>query len=113
VTTLREEYILAAYSKGLKVRRVLFAHALRPSLFSLVTLISLSLGQLLGGAVIVEALFSLPGVGSLLISSIQGKDIVTVQGVVVVITVGYIVVNSIADIVYVFLDPRVRARSRV
>jgi peptide/nickel transport system permease protein len=107
VTTLHQEFILAAHAKGLPVRRVLFRHALRPSLFSFVTLLGLSLGQLIGGAVIVESLFSLPGIGSTLILSIEGKDLVMVQGIVAVIAVAYIVINILVDIAYVYLDPRV------
>jgi peptide/nickel transport system permease protein len=67
----------------------------------------------MGGAVIVESLFALPGVGSLLILSITGKDIVMVQGIVVVIAVGYVVINSIADVIYLVLDPRVRTHASV
>jgi peptide/nickel transport system permease protein len=110
VATLREDYVLAARAKGLGTARVLFRHALRPSSFSLVTLASLSLGRLIGGAVVVEFLFALPGLGQLLVVAVQGKDVVIVQGVVTVIAVAYVLLNTAADGLYGVLDPRVRAR---
>lgn len=110
VATLRDDYVLAARAKGLGTMRILFRHALRPSSFSLVTLASLSIGRLIGGAVVVEVLFALPGLGQLLVVAVQGKDIVIVQGLVAVVAVAYVVLNAVVDGLYGVLDPRVRVR---
>lgn len=110
VATLKEDFILAARAKGLRKRTVLVRHALRPSSFSLVTLAAQSVGLLIGGAVVVEVLFALPGMGQLLVDSINSRDVTAVQGIVAFIAIVYVVVNIVVDIVYGFLDPRVRAR---
>lgn len=107
VATLRQDFILNARAKGMPPRVVLFRHALRPSSFALVTLAGVSLGRLIGGAVIVEMLFGLPGLGSLLVGAIQGKDIPIVQGVVLFVAVTYVAVNALTDVAYRYLDPRV------
>jgi peptide/nickel transport system permease protein len=95
-------------SKGLPPRRVLFRHALRPSSFSLLTVAGLTVGNLLGGAVIVEQLFALPGVGRLLFDAIFRRDLLVVQGVVLIITAGFVVTNGVVDVLYSVLDPRIR-----
>lgn len=107
VTTLQEDFILAARSKGLSSRYVLLRHALRPSLFSLMTMAGLSFGRLMGGSVIVEAFFSLPGLGNLAINSISFKDIPTLQAIVVFVAVIYVLVNTLVDLAYRLVDPRV------
>ncbi len=108
ISTLQEDFIMAARAKGLPTSRILLRHALRPSSFSLVTLAGLSLGRLLGGAVIVETLFALPGVGQLLVQAIIAKDLVLVQGVVAFVAVVYVAINGLVDVLYAYLDPRVR-----
>jgi peptide/nickel transport system permease protein len=110
IETLHEDYILAARSKGVSTRRILFRHALRPSSFSLVTLAGLNLGHLIGGAVIIETLFALPGIGSLTVNSVLSKDVAVVQGVVMLVAIIYVVVNTLVDVTYGYLDPRVRVR---
>lgn len=112
VSTLREDYIAAARAKGMSSLYVMFRHVLRPSSFSLMTVAGLSLGRLLGGTVIVEVLFGLPGLGQLISQAIFGRDLITVQGVVAFIAVVYVVVNTLVDIGYGFLDPRVRKAAR-
>jgi peptide/nickel transport system permease protein len=82
-------------------------HALRPSSFSLLTVAGLQLAQMVGGTVVIETLFGIPGLGALLIQSVLGHDLVMVQGVVVVIALGYLVINLIVDVSYRLLDPRV------
>jgi peptide/nickel transport system permease protein len=109
IATLREDYILAAKAKGLSATRILFRHAIRPSSFSLITLAGLSMGRLIGGAVIVETLFALPGLGQLLVLAVHAKDVVVVQGVVAFVAVAYVLLNTLVDGVYEVLDPRVRA----
>ncbi len=112
IGTLREDYVAAARAKGMGRRYVMLRHALRPSSFSLVTLAGISLGRLIGGTVVVEILFGLPGLGQLVSSAITARDIVTVQGVVVFVAVTYVLVNTLVDISYGFLDPRVRKAVR-
>ena len=109
VATLNEEFVLAARARGLTRSYVLFRHVLRPSSFSFVTMLGLSFGRLLGGTVIVESIFALPGVGSLAVQSIYAMDIVVVQGVVVMVAVVYVAANALIDLTYRLLDPRVRS----
>lgn len=108
IGTLREDFVGAAKAKGMSASYVMFRHALRPSSFSLITLAGLSLGRLIGGTVIVETLFSLPGLGQLLVSSIISRDVIMVQGIVAFIAVVYVVVNTAVDLSYRYLDPRIR-----
>ncbi|GGO74936.1 ABC transporter permease [Nocardioides deserti] len=108
ITTLREDFILAARAKGMPPLRVLFSDALRPSSFSLVTLMGLSLGRLIGSTVIVEYLFSLPGMGSLVVNAANQGDFPMVQGAVLVIAVLYVLINAGIDLSYGYLDPRTR-----
>lgn len=108
IVTLREDYILAARAKGMPPLRILFTDALRPSSFSLVTLMGLSLGRLIGSTVIVEYLFSLPGMGSLVVNAANQGDFPMVQGAVLVIAVIYVLINAGIDLSYGYLDPRTR-----
>jgi peptide/nickel transport system permease protein len=108
VNTLNEDFILQARAKGLSPTSVLIRHALRPSSFSLLTIGGLALGQLVAGAVIAENLFALPGIGTLIVTSIQAKDIATVQGVVMFVATVYVVANAVVDILHARLDPRIR-----
>ena len=108
VGTLREDFIGAARAKGMSASYVMMRHALRPSSFSLITLVGINLGRLIGGTVIVESLFSLPGLGQLMVYSITARDVITVQGVIVFVAVVYVVINMLVDLSYRWLDPRVR-----
>jgi peptide/nickel transport system permease protein len=108
ISTLGQEYVLAARARGMSRRYVMTRHVLRPSSFSLVTLVGLMIGRLLGGTVIVEMIFALPGLGTAVIQAITAKDIIVVQGIVVVIAVIYVALNALVDLAYVALDPRVR-----
>ncbi|MCG5212784.1 ABC transporter permease [Streptosporangium sp. KLBMP 9127] len=108
IATLQEDYITLARARGLSPRRILWRHALRPSAISLITAIGLNLGGLIGGAVIIETLFGLPGIGRLIVDSIFARDYLTVQGGVVLISVGYVLVNFAVDLVYAAVDPRIR-----
>lgn len=108
ITTLREEYILAAKGRGLSPMRILLRHALRPSSFSLITLVALSMGRLVGATVIVETIFALPGLGALVVSAVLSKDFPVVQGVVMFVAIGYVLINALTDLAYTYLDPRVR-----
>ncbi|WP_422030120.1 ABC transporter permease [Reyranella sp.] len=108
LTTLKEDFILLARAKGLPQWRVLLQHALRPSSFTLITILGLNIGGLIGGAVIVEQIFALPGVGRLLLGAIFNRDLILVQGTVAFIAVGFVVINFLVDMLYAVLDPRVR-----
>jgi len=108
IATLQEEYILMARAEGLPTRRILLRHALRPSSFSLLTVLGINTGALIGGAVIVEYLFALPGMGSRLVDAIGRREYIIVQGLVLVIAVGYVLANFLVDLLYGVLDPRVR-----
>lgn len=108
VMTLGEKFILVAKAKGMSNARLLFSDALRPSSFSLITMLGVVLGSMIGSTVIVETLFSLPGMGSLIVRAAQQGDMPMVQGAVLVIAVIYVVANGVIDIAYGYLDPRSR-----
>ncbi|RPI31734.1 MAG: ABC transporter permease, partial [Chloroflexota bacterium] len=105
---LEQDYIRTARAKGLPERLVIFKHALRNALLPLVTIIGLSLGTFLGGAVLTETIFGLSGVGRILYDAITARDYGVVQSFTVVIAVFFVVLNLIIDVSYVYLDPRVR-----
>ncbi|MGO4204794.1 ABC transporter permease [Rhodococcus sp. TAF43] len=108
ITTLQENFILVSKAKGTSNMRLLVSDALRPSSFSLITMLGLVIGSMIGSTVIVETLFSLPGLGSLIVRAAQQGDMPMVQGAVLVIAVIYVVANGIIDISYGYLDPRSR-----
>jgi peptide/nickel transport system permease protein len=112
IATLQEDYILAAKAKGMPTRHILVREALRPSSFSLITLAGVSLGRLIGGTVIVEGVFALPGVGRTVIDAATKSDYKLVQGGVLIIAVIYILLNLFVDLMYSYLDPRIR-RGRI
>ena len=105
---LRQDYVRTAHAKGLSQRRVLTKHALKNALISVVTVIGLQIGGLLGNTIITETLFALPGVGRLMIDSIFSRDFYVVQGVILFLAVGYVVSNLAVDVLYSYLDPRIR-----
>ncbi|NJN84635.1 MAG: ABC transporter permease [Caldilineaceae bacterium] len=105
---LGEDYVRTARSKGLGERKVIARHAMRNILIPLVTVIGLQLGALFGGAVITESIFAWPGVGRLVLQAISARDYPLVQAAVLLISVVYVFLNLAVDIVYVYLDPRIR-----
>lgn len=105
---LGEDYIRTARAKGLKERSVIVRHALRNILIPLVTVVGLQLGALFGGAVITESIFAWPGVGRLALQAINARDYPMVQASVLFISVVYVFLNLLVDIIYVYLDPRIR-----
>lgn len=107
---LYEDYIRTARAKGLASRVVLTRHAMRNMLIPVVTVIGLQLGQLLGGAVIVETVFGWPGIGRLLVDAIEHRDYPLVQAAILFITVGFVVINLLVDLSYGWLDPRIRVQ---
>ena len=112
IATLQEDFITMAKAKGVSPRRVLWRHALRPSSLTLLTVAGLNVGTLIGNAVIIEVIFSLPGVGTLLFEAIQARQYIALQSLVAIIAVAYVLLNVAVDILYSVLDPRIRhARS--
>ena len=109
IDVMSQDYIQTARAKGLARVAVVGRHALRNGLIPIVTVISLELAGLFGGAVVTETIFSLPGVGMLLIRSILGRDLPMVQGVVMFVAVAVVITNLVADVTYAYLDPRVRS----
>jgi peptide/nickel transport system permease protein len=107
-----EDYITTARAKGIGPWQVLLRHAFRNSSFGLITVVGLNLGTLLGGTVIVEQIFALPGMGQLLLQAINTRDSTTVQACVVVFAVVAVLANLLADLLYAVLDPRIRYGSR-
>lgn len=105
---LRHDYIRTARGKGAAERRVLFVHALRNALIPVVTVIGLQMGYLLGGAVVVEEVFTLPGVGRLLLQALMQRDYPLVQGAVLAIAALFMLINLVTDLIYGLLDPRIR-----
>jgi peptide/nickel transport system permease protein len=106
--TLNEDYIRTARAKGLPMRTVVWRHALRNALLPVITLLGLQLGALLGGAVITETVFAWPGIGLLVVESIQRRDYPVVQACVLFISLAYVLVNTLTDLIYARIDPRVR-----
>ncbi|MBF8187688.1 ABC transporter permease [Nonomuraea sp. K274] len=108
LSVLSEDYVLRAHASGLDPGRVVVRHAMKNTMIPMVTVVGLNAAGLVGGAVVTESIFSLPGVGTLLTNSILGKDFPMLQGLILVITVGVVVVNLLVDLVYGALDPRIK-----
>ncbi len=109
VEVLTADYLRTARAKGLPARTLLWRHALRNALIPIVTLIGLQLGFLVGGSVIIERVFGLPGVGNLLVTAITNRDFPLVQGCVIVLALSVVAANLLVDLLYPFIDPRIRA----
>jgi len=105
--TLGEDYVLTARAKGLPVRRIVWRHAVRNALLPMVTLIALDLGYIVGGAVLIEVIFSWPGIGQSMFTAITQRDYPMLQGGFLILTVTVIVLNFLSDLVYFRLDPRI------
>jgi peptide/nickel transport system permease protein len=108
---LREDYVRTAFAKGLPEKLVIVRHALRNALVPALTVIGISVGALLGGAVVTETVFTIPGMGRLVVQSIARRDYPVIQGAVVVIAMTYVLVNLVVDLLYLYADPRVRLGS--
>jgi peptide/nickel transport system permease protein len=109
ISTLQEDYIALARAKRLSINRIMWLHALKPSSFSLVTLSGVQIARLIAGTVIVERIFLLPGLGSLLLTSIGTRDLIVLQGIVAFMAVAVLLINFALDFLYGVLDPRARA----
>lgn len=107
---IRQDYIRTARSKGMTYNKVVRKHALPNALIPTITVTGLQIGALLAGSVLTESVFSLPGIGRLTINSIQGRDIPVVLGCILVFTIAFSVVNLLVDLLYAFVDPRIKAQ---
>jgi ABC-type dipeptide/oligopeptide/nickel transport system permease component len=111
VDIMRKEFILAARAKGLAGGPVVYRHALKNALIPVVTMVGLQFGNMLSGAVVVEALFARRGIGNLLVHGILGRDFPMVQAIVLILAAIYVLSNLLVDLSYGFLDPRIRYSS--
>jgi peptide/nickel transport system permease protein len=105
---LGEDYVRTARAKGLPERRVIFKHALRNALVPIVTVIGLTVALMIGGAVVTETVFGLPGVGNLVVSAVTRRDYPVIQGALLIVAAIYVVINFLVDLLYTVVDPRVR-----
>jgi peptide/nickel transport system permease protein len=106
--TLGEDYVLTARAKGLPTRRIVWRHAVRNALLPMITLIALELGFIVGGVLLIEVIFSWPGIGLAMYQAIGERDYPMLQGGFLILAVSVIVLNFIADLVYFRLDPRIK-----
>jgi peptide/nickel transport system permease protein len=111
IEILSADYVRTARAKGLPPRRVVWRHALRNALMPVVTLVGLQLGQLMGGVVVTESVFSWPGIGKLTVDAIFARDFPVVQGTILVTATLFVLINLVTDLLYTLLDPRLRGRS--
>lgn len=107
---VRQDYIRTARSKGLNERSIIFGHALRNAIIPVVTVIGMQLGFIMAGSVVIEAIFSIPGLGSLLMSAINNKNYPVIQGIVLFLSMSISVMNLLVDLIYGVIDPRIRAQ---
>lgn len=107
---LNKDYVIGARARGIKERTIVFAHVLKSSMLTIITLLGLSLGSLLGGTAIIESIFMWPGVGKLAVDAISTRDYQVLQVYVIWMAIIYVVINLITDIVYHYLDPRIRIK---
>ena len=105
---LNQDYVRTARAKGLRDRVVLMRHALRNALIPIVTVIGINIGILLGGSAVIETVFVLPGVGQLVVRSLYNRDLPVIQGLILYVAVVYVLVNLLVDVLYTYLDPRLR-----
>jgi len=109
---IRQDYVVTARAKGVKEFVIITKHALRNALIPIITIVGINFGTLLGGAVVVESIFSISGVGKLMLDAIKARNYPVVQGGVLYIAFAFCIVNLIVDILYTFADPRVKAKLR-
>jgi len=108
IAVMKADYIRTARAKGLLSGQVIMKHALRNALVPIITLTTLLFGELLGGAVLCEQVFTIPGFGKMIVDAVFNRDYAVVQGVVMVVAVGFLLMNLLADVLYVLVNPRMR-----
>ena len=109
IGTLQEDFVHMARAKGMPARHIMVRHALRPSMFSMVTVFGINTGALLGGTLVVERIFGVPGIGGEAVEAIVRDDFPTVLAIVIIIVTAFVVLNMFVDVLYSYLDPRVRS----
>ena len=109
INTFDQDFVWFARAKGNPTKRIVLRHALRPSSIGVVTLAGITLGRMIGGTVLVESIFALPGLGRFTIDAISNRDFMALQGAVVVLTVGFVIVNFAVDLLHGVIDPRIRS----
>lgn len=112
IETLQEDYVMLAQARGLSERRIMWRHVLRPSSLNFTTAVGLNVAGLVGGALIIEVLFAIPGMGKLIIGSVLLEDFNVVAAAVAILTIGYVSLNFLVDMLYSVLDPRIRHGAR-
>ena len=112
IATLQENYILSARAKGLRDRFILFRHGLRPSSLTLITVVGLNMASLIGGTVVLERLFAIPGVGWRFFGAFFQRDYMMIQGITMLIAAFYVIINAVVDFIYLAIDPRIRTAAR-
>jgi peptide/nickel transport system permease protein len=110
ISTLKEDYVTMAASKGISNRRVLWRHVFRPSSTTLLTSAALNMGGLIGGTIVIETIFVIPGIGFEIFYSIGARQVVAMQTLIALISIGYVFFNSMIDVVTSIIDPRTRER---
>ena len=105
---LGQDYIRTARAKGLSEKYVLFSHALKNALLPVITVVAMNYAYMLGGSIIIEQVFALPGIGRLLILAVNTRDFPVIQGILLVVSFSFITINLIADLMYCLIDPRIR-----
>ena len=109
---IRSDYVRTARAKGQKESIVILRHALKNALIPIITIVGIQFGFLLGGSILTESVFSIPGVGRLAVDAIKARDSPIVQGAVVYIAISYVFINLLVDMLYAWVDPRLRTRYR-
>ncbi|WP_042454693.1 ABC transporter permease [Neobacillus dielmonensis] len=104
---LNADFIKTARSKGVKERSIIYVHALRNALLPIITVVGQTFGLLLAGAVVIETIFNIPGIGQLVLNSIQSRDYAVIQGVILMVAFFYVIINLVIDLLYMLIDPRV------
>ena len=107
---LRQDYVKTAWAKGLKERSVVLRHAMKNAMIPVITIIGLQVPVLIGGSVIMERIFNLPGIGRLLVDALGQRDYPVISGVNVVMATAVLVINLVVDVIYAYLDPRISYR---
>ena len=109
---MQQDYVTTAYAKGLKGRIVIWKHALRNALIPVVTVITMQIGRLIGGAVVTEPVFALPGIGREIVDAILSRDYPVVMGMILVVAALVVVTNTLVDVLYILIDPRISTASK-
>lgn len=110
IEILKEDYIRTARAKGIKEKKVIWRHAFKNSMISVVTVIGLQFGFLLGGSVVTESVFAFPGLGSLLIDSVNFRDYTTLQSLILIFSLHFVLINLVVDLLYAYLNPEIRLK---